>query len=169
MAYMLALDPDRLLAPYQKEAGLLPKKENYGNWENTGLDGHIGGHYLSALTFMYATTNDAQLNKRLDYMLSELKRCQDKIGSGYLGGTPGGTAMWKDISQGKIISDTFALNVKWVPLYNLHKLLAGLRDAYMIAGKTGAKEILITLTDYIDKVSRNLSDEQKQSPEEYRQ
>jgi len=66
MKYMLSLDVDRLLAPYLKEAGLTPKKQNYGNWENTGLDGHIGGHYLSALSNMYASTGDARLNERLD-------------------------------------------------------------------------------------------------------
>ena len=54
--YLLGIDPDRLLAPYLKEAGLSPKAENYTNWENTGLDGHIGGHYLSALSYMYAAT-----------------------------------------------------------------------------------------------------------------
>ena len=42
--YLLALNPDRLLAPYLKGAGLEPKADNYPNWENTGLDGHIGGH-----------------------------------------------------------------------------------------------------------------------------
>lgn len=162
MRYMLSLDPDRLLAPYLKEAGLQPKKENYGNWENTGLDGHIGGHYLSALSFMYAATGDTRLGTRLDYMLTELKRCQDKTGSGYLGGTPGGTQLWKEIAAGKIESDTFALNKKWVPLYNLHKLLAGLRDAYLAAGKTEAREILVRLTDYLEKVSSGLSDEQIQ-------
>lgn len=31
--YLLALDPDRLLAPYRKGAGLEPKAENYTNWE----------------------------------------------------------------------------------------------------------------------------------------
>ena len=41
--YLLGLDPDRLLAPYLKGAGLEPKADNYTNWENTGLDGHIGG------------------------------------------------------------------------------------------------------------------------------
>lgn len=163
MNYMLALDPDRLLAPYMKEAGLAPKKENYGNWENTGLDGHIGGHYLSALSNMYAATGDAHMNQRLDYMLSELKRCQDKIGTGYLGGMPGGIALWNDIAQGRITSDTFALNGKWVPLYNLHKLLAGLRDAYVIAGKKQAKGMLIRLTDFIDSISAKLSDEQIQT------
>lgn len=161
--YMLALDPDRLLAPYLTEAGLKPKKKNYGNWENTGLDGHIGGHYLSALSNMYASTHDQELNRRLDYMLAELKRCQDKIGSGYLGGTPGGTAMWKDIAAGKIEADTFSLNKKWVPLYNIHKLFAGPRDAYLIAGKPLAKTILIRLTDYIDGVSRKLTDDQIQT------
>ena len=40
--YLLGLDPDRLLAPYLKGAGLEPKADNYTNWENTGLDGHFG-------------------------------------------------------------------------------------------------------------------------------
>ena len=31
--YLLGIDPDRLLAPYLKEAGLFPKAENYTNWE----------------------------------------------------------------------------------------------------------------------------------------
>ena len=56
LRYILAMDPDRLLAPYLKEAGLEPKADNYTNWENTGLDGHVGGHYLSALSIMYAAT-----------------------------------------------------------------------------------------------------------------
>ncbi|GAA3959753.1 glycoside hydrolase family 127 protein [Mucilaginibacter dorajii] len=163
LKYMLALDPDRLLAPYLKEAGLKPLKPNYGNWENTGLDGHIGGHYLSALSLMYSATQNTETNRRLDYMLAQLKKCQDKIGSGYLGGMPGGIAMWKDIEAGKIVADTFALNKKWVPLYNLHKLLAGLRDAYLIAGKSQAKYILLKLTDYIDGISRKLTDAQIQT------
>ena len=30
--YLLGLDPDRLLAPYLKGAGLEPKADNYTNW-----------------------------------------------------------------------------------------------------------------------------------------
>jgi DUF1680 family protein len=161
--YMLSLDTDRLLAPYLKAAGLDTLKANYGNWENTGLDGHIGGHYLSALSNMYASTGDARMNQRLEYMLAQLKRCQDKIGTGYLGGMPGGIALWKDIEQGKIITDDFALNGKWVPLYNLHKLFAGLRDAYVIAGKESAKVMLIRLTDFINNIANKLTDEQIQT------
>ena len=54
LKYMLAMNTDRLLAPYLREAGLKAKAESYTNWENTGLDGHIGGHYLTALSLMYA-------------------------------------------------------------------------------------------------------------------
>jgi DUF1680 family protein len=54
--YILSLNADRLLAPYRKEAGLPVKAPAYGNWESSGLDGHIGGHYLSALALMYAST-----------------------------------------------------------------------------------------------------------------
>jgi DUF1680 family protein len=41
-AYLLALEPDRLLAPFLREAGLTPKAKVYGNWESSGLDGHTG-------------------------------------------------------------------------------------------------------------------------------
>ena len=54
---LLKYDVDRLLAPFRKEAGLTAKASLYPNWE--GLDGHIGGHYLSAMAMNYAATNNA--------------------------------------------------------------------------------------------------------------
>ena len=45
---LLEYDTDRLLAPFLKEAGLPKKAEYFPNW--AGLDGHVGGHYVSALT-----------------------------------------------------------------------------------------------------------------------
>ena len=162
MKYMLSLSADRLLSPYLREAGLKPKAESYGNWENTGLDGHIGGHYLSALSLMYASTGNAEVKQRLDYMLAELKRCQDANANGYVGGIPGGKAMWADIEKGKIDASTFGMNGKWVPLYNIHKLFAGLYDAYAVAGNTTAKEMLIKLTDWFLSITNNLTNEQAQ-------
>ncbi|SNC61237.1 hypothetical protein SAMN06265337_0423 [Hymenobacter gelipurpurascens] len=161
-AYILALNPDRLLAPYLAEAGLPPKAERYGNWENTGLDGHMGGHYLSALAYMYAATADAQVQQRLTYMINQLEQCQQQNGNGYLGGVPGGRAMWQQIKEGRIDANSFGLNKKWVPLYNLHKTYAGLRDAYMIGGNEKAKGMLIKLTDWCLDLTANLSDEQIQ-------
>ena len=102
LEYILALNADRLLAPYLKEAGLPAKAENYGNWENTGLDGHIAGHYLSALALMYGSTGDVKVKAKLDYVLSELEKCQTKNGDGYLGGVPEGKLIWQQIKNGNI-------------------------------------------------------------------
>ncbi len=74
--YIQKLNADRLLAPFLREAGLEPKATTYTNWENTGLDGHILGHYVSALSMYLASTNDAKAEELLDYTLSELKRVQ---------------------------------------------------------------------------------------------
>src|SRR5262245_51459157 len=48
IAYLLRLEPDRMLAFYRKRAGLEPKAQPYGGWDGDGknLTGHIGGHYL---------------------------------------------------------------------------------------------------------------------------
>jgi len=162
LQYILALDVDRLLSPFLKDAGIKPKKENYGNWENTGLDGHIGGHYLSALAMMYASTGNKELLDRLNYMIDQIELCQNKNGNGYVGGVPDSKQMWKDISEGKINAQAFSLNNKWVPLYNIHKLLAGLRDAYLIGGNQKAKAILIKLTDWFIELTKNLNDDQIQ-------
>ena len=162
ICYLMGLNPDRLLAPYMKEAGLKPKAENYPNWENTGLDGHIGGHYLSALSYMYASTGNEEIGKRLDYFLSELKRCQNASGNGYLCGVSDGKTIWNEIKEGKINANPFGLNDRWVPLYNIHKTYAGLRDAYLVAGKEEAKGMLVALTDWMMNIVSGLTDEQIQ-------
>jgi len=163
LKYILELEPDRLLSPFLHEAGIEPKAKSYGNWENTGLDGHIGGHYLSALSLMYASTGDKELNRRLNYMIDWLETCQQKNGNGYIGGIPGGKAMWEDIAKGKINAESFALNKKWVPWYNIHKLYAGLVDAYLIAGNQKAKTVLIKLSDWCLDLTANLSEAQMQN------
>ena len=145
--YLMALDADRLLAPFRREAGLPQIKPSYGNWESDGLDGHMGGHYLSALSLMVAATGDRAVLARLNYFVTELKKCQDSNGNGYLGGIPGGKQAWQDIAQGRLAADNFSVNGKWVPWYNLHKTFAGLRDAYRYAGNEDARTMLIALSD----------------------
>lgn len=160
--YILAMEPDRLLAPFLREAGLTPKAPSYTNWENTGLDGHIGGHYISALAMMYAATGDTAIHNRLNYMLSELHRAQQAAGNGFIGGTPGSQQLWKEIKAGNIRAGGFDLNGKWVPLYNIHKTYAGLRDAYLYAGSDLARQMLIALTDWMIDITSGLSEEQMQ-------
>ena len=161
-AYILKLDADRLLAPYLREAGLNPLKESYGNWENTGLDGHVGGHYLTACALMYAATGDTVMLSKVDYFVNWIKKCQDANSNGYVGGIPGGQKMWEEIAKGDIREGTFSLNGKWVPLYNIHKIFAGLRDAWIYANSETAKNVLIKLSNWFYKSTAHLSDKQLQ-------
>lgn len=159
--YLLSLEPDRLLAPFLREAGLEPRAKSYGNWESSGLDGHTAGHYLSALAAMIASgadTPDGELRRRLDYSLAELERCQKASTDGYIGGVPGSRELWKSVAAGRVE----AVNRKWVPWYNLHKTFAGLRDAYVFAGNQKARDILIRYGDWCDSLLAGVTDEQMQ-------
>lgn len=162
LRYILSLDENRLLFPFYREAGIETDFKPYGNWESTGLDGHTGGHYLSALALMYASTKNSEVKNRLDKMVGELAKCQSKNSKGYVGGVPGGFAMWEDIRAGKINADNFSLNGKWVPLYNIHKLFAGLYDAHVIGENKQASEVFFKLCDWFADVIAGLTDEQIQ-------
>lgn len=151
--YIMEMKPDRLLAPYLREAGLKPKATSYGNWENTGLDGHIGGHYLTALALMYASNGNQEALTRLNYMIDELKKCQDANGNGYVGGVPGSKELWAAVNKG----DVGAIKKKWVPFYNIHKTFAGLRDAYLYTGNQTAKAMFIKFGDWFVNMSTALS------------
>lgn len=158
--YLFAHDPDRLLAPFLREAGLTPKSDPYLNWESQGLDGHTAGHYLSALAQMIASGNDpdGELGRRLDYMLGEMERVQQANGGGYIGGVPGSRELWAAIATG----DVGAVYKKWVPWYNVHKTFAGLRDAYVMANRPKARELLVKLGDWCVNITSGLSDAQMQ-------
>ncbi|SMO39797.1 glycoside hydrolase family 127 protein [Gracilimonas mengyeensis] len=165
--YLLKLDADRLLAPFLKEAGLDPKAPNYGGWEEQGemgdgLDGHSLGHYVSALSMIYAATGKQEFGERLDYVVNELRRSQEAIGTGYVGGVPNGEEILNEVRTGKIEAEPFALNGSWVPWYNLHKLFAGLRDAYLYADNEAALDILVELSDWTVEWANSFSEEQFQ-------
>ena len=139
---LLEYDMDRLLAPFLKEAGLEPKAPYFPNWE--GLDGHIGGHYVAALAIHYAATGNQECYNRLQYMLSELKRAQDANGNGYIGGVPNSKSLWAEVKKGNFD----VIRRAWVPWYNVHKLFAGLRDAWVYAGSEEAKEMFLKMCDW---------------------
>ncbi|TWU00064.1 Non-reducing end beta-L-arabinofuranosidase [Botrimarina colliarenosi] len=162
-ATLLRHDADRLLAPFLLEAGLKPKAPKYPNWENTGLDGHTGGHYLSGLANTAAALDDDACRERLAYAVAELARCQEASGDGFVGGTPGSRELWEQVACGDIRAGGFSLNDRWVPLYNLHKTFAGLRDAYRVGGVEQAKDVLVRLADWCDTLVANLDDAQMQT------
>ena len=157
---LLKYDTDRLLAPYLKEAGLTPKAKSFPNWD--GLDGHVGGHYLSALA-INAATGSEECRTRMEYMISELQRCADanqknhpEWGKGYVGGVPGSDRLWSTFKKG----DFAAFYGAWVPFYNIHKMYAGLRDAWLYCGNEQAKQLFLGFCDWAIDLTAGLSDEQ---------
>lgn len=158
MEYLLSLDPDRLVAPYLTEAGLAPKKPSYGNWENSGLDGHTLGHVLTATALLAQGTDDPRPGVMLDYLVGEVARAQAQIGTGYVGGVPHGQELWARISSGDVEPDSFGLNGAWVPWYNLHKLFAGLIDAHTRTGNSLALEVVTGLANWWVAIAKTMSD-----------
>ncbi|MBP3845081.1 MAG: glycoside hydrolase family 127 protein [Prevotella sp.] len=157
---LLKYDTDRLLAPYLKEAGLTPKAKSFPNWD--GLDGHVGGHYLSALA-INAATGSEECRTRMEYMISELQRCADanqknhpEWGKGYVGGVPGSDRLWSTFKKG----DFAAFYGAWVPFYNIHKMYAGLRDAWLYCGNEQAKQLFLGFCDWAIDLTAGLTDEQ---------
>lgn len=154
---LLQYDTDRLLAPYLKAAGLAPKGESFSCWD--GLDGHIGGHYLSALAIHYAATGNEALKERMDYMLSQLAMCAVARGDGYVGGVPGGDDLWTALRSG----DESKIWNYWVPWYNVHKMYAGLRDSWVYAGSKVGRNLFLGMCDWGIDVIANLSDERMEA------
>jgi DUF1680 family protein len=161
-AYLLRLDPDRLLSGFRKEAGLTPKAEVYGGWESMTIAGHSLGHYLSACSLMFASTGDARFRERVNYIVSELEACQRANGNGYVAAIPNGKKIFQEVSAGDIRVKPFDLNGGWVPWYTLHKLFAGLLDAHRYLQNTKALNIAVKLADWADATVANLSEEQFQ-------
>jgi DUF1680 family protein len=160
--YLLDLEPDRMLAYYRVRAGLPQKAEPYAGWDGGGrnLTGHIAGHYLSAVSYMYLATGDARYKARADYIVRELKTVQDKHGDGYLSALEGAREAFAAVSKGEIRSAAFDLNGLWSPWYTLHKTFAGLRDAYRHTGNRTALEVEAKYAGWAERVLAPLTNEQ---------
>ena len=157
---LLKYDCDRLMAPYRKEAGLTPKAKCYPNWD--GLDGHVGGHYLTAMAINAATGNK-ECRKRMEYIISEIAECAEancknhpQWGVGYMGGMPNSQNIWNGFKDG----DFRVYSGSWAPFYNLHKMYAGLRDAWLYCGNEQAKSLFLQFCNWAIHITSGLSDEQ---------
>ncbi|MGK6354334.1 beta-L-arabinofuranosidase domain-containing protein [Sphingomonas sp. DT-207] len=169
-AYLLRLEPDRLLHNFRKFAGLAPKAKIYGGWESDTIAGHTLGHYLSGLALTHAQTGCTECARRAAYIIDQLAECQAANGDGYVAGftrkrkdgtIADGKEIFPEIMRGEIRSAGFDLNGCWVPFYNWHKLYTGLFDAIDHIGPSDkAMAIATGLGGYIDKLFAALSDEQ---------
>lgn len=168
---LLEYDADRLLTPFVRQSGLsrtTDEHSRYYQWEydhpafenfawnpSMAMDGHITGHYISALSLAYASCVDptvkAKLRERLDYMIKVLRDCQDVFNKddsglkGYIGGIPN-NEIWKTLYSGDY--RVYNQHGNWVPLYCAHKMMAGLRDAYIHGANQDAKDMFKKMCDW---------------------
>ena len=156
--YLLALEPDRLLQNFRANVGLPSAAKPYGGWEapDCELRGHILGHYLSALSLMYASTGDAEFRRRVDYIVGELAKCQTAspaagFHEGYLSAFP--ESFIDRVENSKPV---------WAPWYTLHKIMAGLLDANQQCGNAEALEVLTKMADWVKFRVDRLPHEQMQ-------
>lgn len=141
-AYMMMLEPTKLLQNFYAEAGLnkefMVGKEGkmddfYWGWESLSgqLRGHFLGHYLSACAYTWAETGDDAMRQRAEFIVSELARCQEINGGEWVGSIP--EKYMRLMAEGRPM---------WSPQYTLHKTLMGLYDVYAVMGNKQALEVL---------------------------
>jgi DUF1680 family protein len=154
--YLLRLEPDRMLANFRGNAGLVPRAPVYGGWESVEpwvqirCHGHTLGHYLTATACMYESTGDARFAERVDYLVAELAPCQANTG-GWLAAFPDGVAPLVDSLAGREFAG--------VPWYTTHKVLAGLRDAHLHRGSQAAFDVWVKFSDWIDRACAGVPEE----------
>jgi DUF1680 family protein len=164
--YLLSIDADRLLHNTRKYAGLAPKAESYGGWESHGIAGHTLGHYLTALSQQFAATGDMRFRTRIDYIVAEMAECQDAYGDGYIGALPPlELQTMRDFRSGTVEA-AGPFNFKggaWVPWYTEHKVLNGLKDAWILGGNLQARGVALRLADWMDAITAGLTPDKLQA------
>jgi DUF1680 family protein len=162
LAYLLFLDPDRMLRSFLVNYGLPVRAMPIGGWEDPAsrIRGHVTGHLLSALAWAYAGTGTTAsdrdrraLKAKGDYLVGWLAGLQARApkagySDGYLSGFPEQYFTWLENGQAGRV---------WSPYYMIHKYLAGLIDQYQLAGNSLALDVASRLADWVDRRTRKLS------------
>jgi len=139
--YLHTLPTDRLAHMFRVTAGIPSTAQPFGGWEapDCELRGHFaGGHYLSAVALMYASTGDEDLRKKGDALVAALAECQKKHADGYLSAFP--PEFFDRLSNREKV---------WAPFYTIHKIMAGHLDMYVHTGNTQALDTVEKMAGWV--------------------
>ena len=150
-AYLMALDPDRLLHVFRVNAGIASTAKPYGGWEApvNELRGHFVGHYLSACALMAAQTGDDAVKQRGILIVRGLAPCQAALGGGYLSAFP--KEFFERLAERRRV---------WAPFYTYHKIMAGLLDTYTLSADAQALEMCEKMADWVIAYAAPIPDTQ---------
>lgn len=127
-----------------------------GGWEKPDMElrGHTLGHWLSGMAALYEALRGEgkergegvgegegeevrMLRERAAVAVRQLKRCQEALGTGWVGAFP-------ETDIDKIIAGVRV----WAPWYVQHKILQGLIDQYEICGNQEALAVAVRFGDW---------------------
>ena len=161
-AWLLRSSPDRMLYNFRRAAGL----DARGALPLTGWDapegllrGHTTGHYLSALAKCWRATGDGRIRDKARAMVDGLAECQSALeehgcATGFL--FAGDEGQFNELERGTPYPKI------WAPYYTLHKILAGLLDAYELAGIEEALPVACGIGEWTDARLSRLTREHRQ-------
>lgn len=144
VTYFKSVSEDEMLYNFRKAANLDTKgAQAMEGWDSPEclLRGHTTGHYLSALSLCFRETQDEEIEKKIHYIVEEMGRCQKAFESmaGYQEGYIGAYSE----EQFDLLEKGVSYPDIWAPYYTLHKIMAGMLDAYCWAGEEEALEIAV--------------------------
>lgn len=162
--FLKTVDDDQLLYEFRKASGLDTKgADAMIGWDapDSQLRGHTTGHYLSAYSLAYAATGEPEMKRKADYLVKSLAEVQEAfskvkgIGSGFL------SAYSEE--QFNLLETYAPYPDIWAPYYTLHKILAGLLDAYRYVGNETALDVASKVGDWVYNRLSRLPHEQLQN------
>lgn len=176
---------DRLLTVFRVNAGLdAGGAEPPGNWEGFGhpneepwsehdypgrekaqtanlLRGHYAGHFLSMLSLAFAGTGEEALQAKVTEFVAGLGQAQDALAATGRYSHPGFLAAYGEWQFSRL--EGYApYGEIWAPYYTTHKIMAGLLDAYELAGSLQALRIVTAMGKWVHGRLSALAPEQLQ-------
>jgi uncharacterized protein len=158
LAYLMSLDPDRLLHTFRVNAGLPTSAKAYGGWEGPKVElrGHSLGHYLTACALAWEATGDERLRVRALSVTAELRKVQLALAA--RGARPGYLSAFPE----EFFDRVEARKGVWAPYYTLHKILAGLLDVHRVFSDHLALEAAKGMASWVGLRAKGLSPAQWQ-------
>ncbi|MDQ7905682.1 glycoside hydrolase family 127 protein [Phytohabitans sp. ZYX-F-186] len=152
LTFAAAYPADRVLHNFRVTAGLPTPAGSSppGGWDDaTGnLRGHYSGHLITLFAQAYASTRQAVFRDKVDYIVTELGKCQDALAASGLYSHPGFLAAYPETQFVRLESFATYPTI-WAPYYTCHKIMRGLLDAYLLVGNDQALDIVTKMGDWV--------------------
>ena len=94
LEYLLMLSTDSFLWNFRTTSGInassiSPAQPYRDGWAGEEMHhGAFTGHFLSASALAWASTKNGTLQRKMEYLVQELRKCQLKNGNGYVSAIP---------------------------------------------------------------------------------